>query len=119
MALSAGRGLPTPPPVVPGPHLAERGPLVLALGIEAPAGVCVGEEHPDGAEFVQQPQADARGVPEPHGAILVPVGRARLPPVRGVLGQGCPCLARTPLGSAPTLHIPLGRRSGPSTPPTP
>lgn len=57
-----------------GPHLAEGRPLFLALGTEALVGVCVSEEYPHGAKLVEQPQADARGVPEPHRAVLVPVG---------------------------------------------
>lgn len=60
MAMSTGPSL-SPPSWRSGswPHLAERGPLVLTLGIEVLAGVRVGEEHGDRAECVEQPQADA------------------------------------------------------------
>lgn len=96
MAISTGPSL-SPSSWYPGswPHLAERGPLVLTLGTEVLTGVRVGEEHRDCAKFVEQPQADARGVPEPHGAVLVPVGRA---------------VRRMP-GSAPTLYILLCRKA--------
>lgn len=109
MAVSPGRACPHPPGARAGsragsqPHLAERGPLVLALGVEVLAGVRVGEEHGDRAELVEQPQADARGVPEAHGAVLVPVGGAV---------SGRPGRAR----AAPAPHALLcGRRAAPAT----
>ena len=89
-----------------GPHLAEGWPLFLALGTEALVGVCVGEEHPHGAEFVEQPQADARGVPEPHRAILMPVGGTRLPPVRGLPGRHISSNYQHPLDHGKSKRVP-------------
>jgi hypothetical protein len=110
----AGPSLSTPflpPPAhlpgFPGPwsHLAEWGPLVLSLGVEVLIGVCISEEHLHCAEFVQQPQADARGIPEPYCAILVPVGRARLPLVR-VMPASVPRNWHTHLGALLPPSVP-------------
>lgn len=68
------------PPKPWGHHLAERRPLLLACLVEAVIVLTVGLEDVGGAQLVQRLQGYPRGVPEPHGAVLVPG--------EGVEGQG-------------------------------
>lgn len=55
-------------------HLAEWRPFVLPQRVHVVIGICICQEHSHCAQLIKEVQADTRGIPKPHCAILMPEG---------------------------------------------